>query len=58
MISMLTTVYFALIATHGAFGAFAFGIGTSEVEHVLATQVCYFRGDVIQYDTHLHAAHT
>ena len=25
-------------ATHGAFGAFAFGIGTSEVEHVLATQ--------------------
>jgi len=29
-------------ATHGAFGALAFGIGTSEVEHVLATQV---RGD-------------
>ena len=25
-------------ATHGAFGAFALGIGTSEVEHVLATQ--------------------
>src|SRR5690349_23783153 len=25
-------------ATHGAFGAIAFGIGTSEVEHVLATQ--------------------
>jgi 3-isopropylmalate/(R)-2-methylmalate dehydratase large subunit len=25
-------------ATHGAFGAFAFGIGTSEVEHVLASQ--------------------
>jgi len=25
-------------ATHGAFGAFAVGIGTSEVEHVLATQ--------------------
>jgi len=25
-------------ATHGAFGALAFGIGTSEVEHVLATQ--------------------
>ncbi|WP_306510404.1 3-isopropylmalate dehydratase large subunit [Corynebacterium xerosis] len=25
-------------ATHGAFGAMAFGIGTSEVEHVLATQ--------------------
>ena len=27
-------------ATHGAFGALAFGIGTSEVEHVLATQCC------------------
>jgi len=26
-------------ATHGAFGALAFGIGTTEVEHVLATQV-------------------
>lgn len=26
-------------ATHGAFGALAFGIGTSEVEHVLASQV-------------------
>ena len=26
-------------ATHGAFGALAFGIGTSEVEHVMATQV-------------------
>ena len=25
-------------ATHGAFGSLAFGIGTSEVEHVLATQ--------------------
>ena len=25
-------------ATHGAFGSIAFGIGTSEVEHVLATQ--------------------
>src|SRR5271165_2390170 len=25
-------------ATHGAFGALAYGIGTSEVEHVLATQ--------------------
>jgi len=30
-------------ATHGAFGALAFGIGTSEVEHVLATQC------VVQY---------
>ncbi len=29
-------------ATHGAFGALAFGIGTSEVEHVLATQVRRF----------------
>jgi len=29
-------------ATHGAFGAVAFGIGTSEVEHVLATQVRTF----------------
>ena len=29
-------------ATHGAFGALAFGIGTSEVEHVLATQ-CLFQ---------------
>jgi 3-isopropylmalate/(R)-2-methylmalate dehydratase large subunit len=25
-------------ATHGAFGALAFGIGTSEIEHVLTTQ--------------------
>lgn len=31
-------------ATHGAFGALAFGIGTSEVEHVLATQVSYGAG--------------
>jgi 3-isopropylmalate dehydratase len=29
-------------ATHGAFGALAFGIGTSEVEHVLATQASLF----------------
>lgn len=28
-------------STHGAFGALAFGIGTSEVEHVLATQVLW-----------------
>ena len=28
-------------ATHGAFGALAFGIGTSEVEHVLATQIIW-----------------
>jgi 3-isopropylmalate/(R)-2-methylmalate dehydratase large subunit len=40
-------------ATHGAFGALAFGIGTSEVEHVLATQ-CLVQGKpksmVIRYD--------
>ncbi|HUF87267.1 MAG TPA: 3-isopropylmalate dehydratase large subunit, partial [Thermohalobaculum sp.] len=30
-------------ATHGAFGALAFGIGTSEVEHVLATQTLVTR---------------
>jgi 3-isopropylmalate/(R)-2-methylmalate dehydratase large subunit len=28
-------------ATHGAFGSLAYGIGTSEVEHVLATQTLY-----------------
>lgn len=28
-------------ATHGAFGALAFGIGTTEVEHVLATQTIW-----------------
>ena len=30
-------------STHGAFGALAFGIGTSEVEHVLATQTLRLR---------------
>ena len=30
-------------STHGAFGAIAFGIGTSEVEHVLATQTLWQR---------------
>lgn len=30
-------------STHGAFGALAFGIGTSEVEHVLATQTLYMK---------------
>jgi 3-isopropylmalate/(R)-2-methylmalate dehydratase large subunit len=30
-------------STHGAFGALAFGIGTSEVEHVLATQTLHQR---------------
>ena len=28
-------------STHGAFGALAFGIGTSEVEHVMATQTLW-----------------
>lgn len=28
-------------STHGAFGAMAFGIGTSEVEHTLATQTLW-----------------
>ena len=32
-----------LTSTHGAFGALAFGIGTSEVEHVLATQTLPMR---------------
>jgi 3-isopropylmalate/(R)-2-methylmalate dehydratase large subunit len=31
-------------STHGAFGALAFGIGTSEVEHVLATQTLWQQG--------------
>ena len=30
-------------STHGAFGALAFGIGTSEVEHVLATQCLWMK---------------
>lgn len=34
-------------ATHGAFGALAFGIGTSEVEHVLATQTLVCVGDTL-----------
>ena len=34
-------------ATHGAFGALAFGIGTSEVEHVLATQTLIDRKSVV-----------
>ncbi|MGI8920659.1 MAG: 3-isopropylmalate dehydratase large subunit [Solirubrobacteraceae bacterium] len=40
-------------ATHGAFGALAFGIGTSEVEHVLATQCLVQpkpRAMLIRYD--------
>src|SRR5437588_2665877 len=40
-------------STHGAFGALAFGIGTSEVEHVLATQTLAQRKPksmLIRYD--------
>jgi 3-isopropylmalate/(R)-2-methylmalate dehydratase large subunit len=43
-------------ATHGAFGALAFGIGTSEVEHVLATQTLRQqkpKSMLIQYDGEL-----
>jgi len=36
-------------ATHGAFGALAFGIGTSEVEHVLATQ-CLLQNRPLTYE--------
>jgi len=36
-------------ATHGAFGALAFGIGTSQVEHVLATQ-CLLQGHSQTYE--------
>ena len=35
-------------STHGAFGALAFGIGTSEVEHVLAGHVIEYRGEAIR----------
>ena len=41
-------------ATHGAFGALAFGIGTSEVEHVLATQTLSQR----QAQDHAHRRST
>jgi 3-isopropylmalate/(R)-2-methylmalate dehydratase large subunit len=44
-------------ATHGAFGALAFGIGTSEVEHVLATQCLLQRRPKtfeVQVDGQLH----
>jgi 3-isopropylmalate/(R)-2-methylmalate dehydratase large subunit len=43
-------------STHGAFGALAFGIGTSEVEHVLATQTLQQRKPrsmLIRYDGEL-----
>src|SRR5512143_4013036 len=39
-------------ATHGAFGALAFGIGTSEVEHVLATQ-CLLQSRPRTYEVRL-----
>src|SRR5690606_40489684 len=46
-------------STHGAFGAMAFGIGTSEVGHVLATQClqigsasCRARADLSVHATH------
>jgi len=38
-------------ATHGAFGALAFGIGTSEVEHVLATQ-CLLQRKPLTFAVH------
>lgn len=44
-------------STHGAFGALAFGIGTSEVEHVLATQTLLTRRSKnmrVQVDGELH----
>ena len=42
-------------ATHGAFGALAFGIGTSEVEHVLATQ-CLLQRKPRTYEVRVDAA--
>jgi 3-isopropylmalate/(R)-2-methylmalate dehydratase large subunit len=42
-------------ATHGAFGALAFGIGTSEVEHVLATQ-CLLQKKPKTYEIRVEAA--
>jgi len=39
-------------ATHGAFGALAFGIGTSEVEHVLATQ-CLLQHKPKTFEVHV-----
>ena len=38
LLNTILTVRDSHTATHGAFGCLAFGIGTSEVEHVLATQ--------------------
>lgn len=42
-------------ATHGAFGALAFGIGTSEVEHVLATQ-CLLQKPSQSFAVHVNGA--
>lgn len=42
-------------ATHGAFGALAFGIGTSEVEHVLATQ-CLLQKKPMTYEVRVEGA--
>lgn len=42
-------------ATHGAFGALAFGIGTSEVEHVLATQTLrQLKAKTMKIEVHGH----
>jgi 3-isopropylmalate/(R)-2-methylmalate dehydratase large subunit len=42
-------------ATHGAFGALAFGIGTSEVEHVLATQ-CLLQREPKTYEVRIEGS--
>ena len=42
-------------ATHGAFGALAFGIGTSEVEHVLATQ-CLLQNSPKTYEVRVEGS--
>jgi 3-isopropylmalate/(R)-2-methylmalate dehydratase large subunit len=42
-------------ATHGAFGALAFGVGTTEVEHVLATQ-CLLQGKPQTYEVRVDGA--
>lgn len=42
-------------ATHGAFGALAFGIGTSEVEHVLAAQ-CLLQNKPMTYEARVNGA--
>jgi 3-isopropylmalate/(R)-2-methylmalate dehydratase large subunit len=42
-------------STHGAFGALAFGVGTTEVEHVLATQ-CLLQHKPKSYEVHFEGA--